>query len=420
MQVVGTLQELDAKLRDIDAAAAESDDAARRVFASFRMDFAALNRSMPEDPFSDDYYRFQMSVYENISGRSYAVSNEVSAFDVPSMVRRPFPYSSGSTATAGMHLSAMGFVIGNLRLQPGARVLEFGPGWGNTTLALASLGFNVTAVDVEANFCELIRARAALNGVSIQVVNADFFWCEGVSEPYDAILFYECFHHCSDHMRLLRGLHRALKPHGRVFLGAEPIKEDFPLPWGMRLDGESLWAIRQNGWMELGFNSSYFAEALRRTGWLGSVQVSKDVGWANLWELEEQCGQDVTIGVSDPRVESLVGVRGENAIAAAGSGPGYIVYGPRVALAAGGWSGGLRLTPGTERRGEVVLDVCSEYGQRVHACAEIDLGRDCAGTDLIEVPFELPSMVKNLEIRLFGKPQTVVSVEAVCFSRPKA
>lgn len=144
------------------------------------------------------------------------------------------------------------------------------------------------------------------------------------------------------------------------------------------------------------------------------------MGWANLWELEEQYGQDVTIGVSDPRVESLVGVRGNDAIAAAGSGPGYIVYGPRVALAASGWSGGLRLTPGTERRGEVVLDVCSEYGQRVHACTEIDLGRDCAGTDLIEVPFELPSMVRNLEIRLLGKPQTVVSVEAVYFSRPKA
>lgn len=420
MQVIGTLQELDEKLKEIDIAAAESDDAARRVFASFEMDFTALNKRMPKDPFSDDYYRFQMGVYESISGRDYAVSNEVSAFDVPSMVRRPFPYSSGSTATAGMHLSAMGFVISNLKLQPGARVLEFGPGWGNTTLALASLGFSVTAVDIEANFCELIRARAVLNGVSIQVENADFFWCEKVSEPYDAILFYECFHHCSDHIRLLRGLHRALKPHGRVFLGAEPIKEDFPLPWGLRLDGESLWAIRKNGWMELGFNNSYFAEALRRTGWLGSVQVSKDVGWANLWELEEQYEQDVTIGISDPRIESLVGVRGETTIAVAGSGPGYIVYGPRVTLVAGEWAGGVRLTPGAQRRGEVVLDICSDYGQRVYALVELDLGKDYTDTGLIEVRFNIPSVVRNLEIRLFGKAQAVVSVESVYFSRPKA
>lgn len=104
---------------------------------------------------------------------------------------------------------------------------------------------------------------------------------------------------------------------------------------GMRRDGEPLQAVRQNGWMELGFNNSYFAEALRRTGWLGSVQVSKDVGWANLWEPEEQHGQDVTIGASDPRVESLAGVRRTDAIAAAGSEPGCIVHGPCVTLAVG-------------------------------------------------------------------------------------
>ena len=220
MEVVSTLQELDEKLREIDVAAAESDDAARRVFAGFEMSFGALNASMPEDPFSKDYYDFQMGIYEKIAGKDYVVSNEVSAFDVSAMVRRPFPYSSGSTSTAGMHLSAMGFVISNLQLQPGARILEFGPGWGNTTLALASLGFNVTAVDVEKNFCDLIQARASLNGVGVRVVNSDFFWCETVSEQYDAILFYESFHHCSDHIRLLRGLHRAVKPNGRVFLSS--------------------------------------------------------------------------------------------------------------------------------------------------------------------------------------------------------
>ncbi len=79
------------------------------------------------------------------------------------------------------------------------------------------------------------------------------------------MLFYEAFHHCDDHMRLLSLLHDVLEPGGRVFFAAEPITDAFPLPWGVRLDGESLWATRRSGWLELGFKESYFLSALRRS-----------------------------------------------------------------------------------------------------------------------------------------------------------
>jgi hypothetical protein len=59
-----------------------------------------------------------------------------------------------------------------------------------------------------------------------------------------------------------------------VFFAAEPILEAFPVPWGVRVDGESLWAIRQNGWLELGFQESYFVRTLLRLGWLATVHVS--------------------------------------------------------------------------------------------------------------------------------------------------
>lgn len=44
---------------------------------------------------------------------------------------------------------AIGFIIKNLQLPPNARILEFGPGWGNLTIALAKMGFQVTAIDIE-------------------------------------------------------------------------------------------------------------------------------------------------------------------------------------------------------------------------------------------------------------------------------
>ena len=85
----------------------------------------------------------------------------------------------------------------------------------------------------------------------VNAVNADFMWAETVEDPFDAAVFFESFHHCSDHMRLLRALRQAVKPDGRAYFAAEPILPDFPIPWGLRMDGESLWAIRSNGWMEL-------------------------------------------------------------------------------------------------------------------------------------------------------------------------
>ena len=55
---------------------------------------------------------------------------------------------------------------------------------------------------------------------------------------------------------------------GRVVFAGEPISRKLNAPWGLRMDGESLWAIRTNGWLELGFRRSYFLQALERYGWV--------------------------------------------------------------------------------------------------------------------------------------------------------
>lgn len=281
MQIITTLDALDAKLAECDAAARVSDDALRQVFTTFRMDFST---QVPEDPFSPAYHDFQMAVYQRVSGRTYAPQNEVSTFDVAAADRRPFPFYTGSCRTAGFFTMGMGFLLHALDLPPGARVVEFGPGWGNSTLAMAMTGLEVTAVDVEANFCDLLRRRASRHEVDITVVHADFMWAETVAEPFDAAVFFECFHHCADHMRLLRALRTAVKPEGRIYFAAEPILPEFPLPWGVRMDGEALWAIRNNGWMELGYQDSYFLEALARTGWTATRHAQPGLEWASVWE----------------------------------------------------------------------------------------------------------------------------------------
>lgn len=281
MQVITTMEQLDAKIAECnDALNNRSDDAMRALFGGFRVDFSA---DAPRDPFSPEYRAFQLALYERVTAKAYSVANERTLFDPGNYVDRPFPYYLGSTATAGHHVMAMGFLLRTLDLAPGARVLEFGPGWGNTTLALAQLGFRVTAVDTEPNFCELIRRRAARHGVAIDVVEGDFFWAETVAEPFDAVLFFESFHHCDDHMRLLRALHRAVKPGGAVYFAAEPVIAGYGVPWGLRTDGEALWAMRNFGWLELGFREAYFDAALARTGWRAEKRCCAEPDWASVW-----------------------------------------------------------------------------------------------------------------------------------------
>ena len=263
-RVVHTLTELDEMLEMLERASAISDDELRRGFKAFRME---LDFRPPDDPYSDQYRDSVLQLYEWLHGKPYSIENEDSVFDVARAVDIPFPYTTRSASTVGDHLIAVGHVIRTLDLPPGSRVLEFGPGWGNTTVALAQMGLDVTAIDISPRFVDLIKARAARVNAHIETLVGDFAMIHEIEGKYDAVLFFECFHHCPNHLDLLSGLDRVVAPGGRVLFAAEPIYKWFPVPWGLRLDGESLWAIRRNGWFELGFRRSYFLQALDRYGW---------------------------------------------------------------------------------------------------------------------------------------------------------
>jgi ubiquinone/menaquinone biosynthesis C-methylase UbiE len=152
-------------------------------------------------------------------------------------------------------------------LSPPARIVEFGPGWGNLTADLVSTGFHVTAVEIDTQFCELIRRRCP-NPELLSIKQGDMLSFEP-DELYDAAIFFESFHHCSDHVAMLKKLHRIVRPGGVVFFASEPIQW-MTYPWGPRLDGMSVWSTRTYGWLELGFDIAYFNATLKRTGWRGT------------------------------------------------------------------------------------------------------------------------------------------------------
>lgn len=263
------LSELDAVLAHATALMGPAPDEARALLDGI---VVALPTRPPEDPFSQAYREWTWDLYRCISGRAgYDTSHEESPFDLAAALVRPFPYQTGSLALVGRDLVARGHLLDCLAdaLPVGkghGRVVEFGCGWGNLTSDLVATGLDVTAVELDEKFCRLIAHRC--DGPGRVTVEPGDMLAFATAERFDAAIFFESFHHCADHLAMLRRLHDIVRPGGAVLFAAEPI-QNLDYPWGPRLDGLSVWSSRTHGWLELGFDGAYFDRALARTGWAG-------------------------------------------------------------------------------------------------------------------------------------------------------
>jgi len=258
--------------RALDAFMAEAKRVARDGFGHLAQFLNAYkyvpDSTPPDDADSAEFAEWQMQLWRTISGRdSYSPEIDERDHNVAVTVdaARHFPYSTNDPSTIGNYFGAIGLIIKALDLRAGDRVVEFGVGWGHTTLNLARCGYKVTAIDIEGNFLELLRLRAERESLNIRAVRGDFLDLPVEEASYDAALFFECFHHCIRFKELIERLRAVIRPGGKiVFCGESFYGEWFDYPWGVRLDGHSVWAIRNFGWMELGFRESYITALLER------------------------------------------------------------------------------------------------------------------------------------------------------------
>ncbi|WP_030693127.1 class I SAM-dependent methyltransferase [Streptomyces globisporus] len=109
-------------------------------------------------------------------------------------------------------------------LPAGGRVLDLGCGPGRNALYLASLGFEVTAVDLSPTAIAWAEERAAGAGAgNVRFLCGDAFTAGAVPDgPYDLVYDSGCFHHLPPHRRVgyLALLDRALSPGGHFALTA--------------------------------------------------------------------------------------------------------------------------------------------------------------------------------------------------------
>lgn len=273
-----SLEEFDRFVESLDGNETE-DLKIKTLSNSFLVDPSLL--SMPDDPFSSSYRDAVLRIHAAVSGRpSYDVTTmEHTPLDVDAEIETPSVYRFDGE-WLGNYLESFAHVIRRLNVRPGMRVVELGCGDAEISLHLARLGCDVTLIDIEPDYLAIVQRKAVRLGVSVTTICAPF--ANAVEHgPFERAFFYQAFHHDLDHQSLVASFCDLLTADGEVVLAGEPVIDPdgpwaraVPYPWGPRLDGLSLRAMRTHGWMELGFHKEYFTELVNRNGWTASFETS--------------------------------------------------------------------------------------------------------------------------------------------------
>lgn len=234
---------------------------------SHKFDYAF---QIPSDENSDAYIDFQLNLWKLISGRDNYnpdINEKNNNLEYVNGIEDTYPFITKTPVEISNYFIAVASILKKLDLTPPAEILEYGIGWGHTSRFLSNCGFNVTALDIEESFLHLIPKFSQSRASEINLVCSSFVDTIFKEKSFDAAIFFECFHHCLEHKKLISQLRIVLKPGGKIVFCGEPFYDDwFDYPWGVRLDGHSVWAIRNFGWMELGFKKDYIDNLLHTNG----------------------------------------------------------------------------------------------------------------------------------------------------------
>ena len=133
----------------------------------------------------------------------------------PRLMQKPFNDLEESTETVLTFLH----VVKGLRLEPGARVLDFGAGSCWTSRILAGFGYRVIACDVSEAALEIGRELLQAHPLFIDHHPIEFLLFDGATlalenGSVDAVCCISAFHHTHNPHDVIREFSRVLKPWG--------------------------------------------------------------------------------------------------------------------------------------------------------------------------------------------------------------
>ncbi|KLU61118.1 demethylrebeccamycin-D-glucose O-methyltransferase [Peptococcaceae bacterium CEB3] len=124
--------------------------------------------------------------------------------------------------------TAEGHIVGRIEeetiyscLEPrtGLKLLDIGCGTGRYSISLASMGLEVTGVDVSPAMLEKAQAKATEAGVSISFMGADALRLPFDDETFDLVLSVDSMEWVPDFRAALQEAFRVLKTGGRFVVG---------------------------------------------------------------------------------------------------------------------------------------------------------------------------------------------------------
>jgi len=113
------------------------------------------------------------------------------------------------------------FMVEQLALEPGARILDVACGHGRHALGLAKRGYRVTGVDSSEPSLDLARRLAEEAGVEVDYVHGDMRelpWEAGFDGAINVFTAFGYFPEQAEDEQAAAAIARALKPGGRFFI----------------------------------------------------------------------------------------------------------------------------------------------------------------------------------------------------------
>lgn len=122
-------------------------------------------------------------------------------------------YASYTTYKDVEDIKRLNFIVNAIKTlnNPNAKILDIGCGNGNISMALGSLGYNVTGVDIDETSVNTAAAKNTFPNVSFQVLDANSF---SMNDQFDAVVCSEVLEHLENPSELVHSIYRIMKPGG--------------------------------------------------------------------------------------------------------------------------------------------------------------------------------------------------------------
>lgn len=137
-----------------------------------------------------------------------------------------------SRVRSGLGMGPWDYMVSQVDARPGAKVLSVGSGACGLEIALAkrfTVPYRLTCLDLNESLLELGKEKAALEGISMDVIAQDANFLK-LSKTYDVILAHAALHHFVNFEHIFAELHDHLSPTG-VFIAFEPVPRNGMLLW---------------------------------------------------------------------------------------------------------------------------------------------------------------------------------------------